>query len=230
MIPRRRTQHSMAGQIANLKDAQGQFDPAQQALLDTAMARVSSLDTEAGQNAYVAALAALFPAASESDPGLDASKAGFSDGRGYLARHPDATRRIRNDACGRGRRRGNHRRRCRTGCYGCGRGARLRSDWRRQTGRQHALESHDLLRDEGARWNGRANRSRAARSRGPPSETRAAGASRRAQLGGRLVTSLPKCIAGRLAGSHDFASAGRILALRTRSGGRCAADRRVSGA
>jgi hypothetical protein len=73
---------SIAGQIANLKDAQGQFDPAQQALLDTAMARVSSLDSEAGQNAYVAALAALFPAASESDPGLDASKAGFSERTG----------------------------------------------------------------------------------------------------------------------------------------------------
>jgi hypothetical protein len=73
---------SIATQIANLKDAYGPFEPAQQALLDTAMAQVPSLDTEAAQNAYVAALAALLPPASESDPGLDASKAGFSERTG----------------------------------------------------------------------------------------------------------------------------------------------------
>jgi hypothetical protein len=73
---------SIAAQIANLKDAYGQFEPAQQALLDTAMAQVPLLDNEAAQNAFVAALAALLPAASEPDPGLDASKAGFSERTG----------------------------------------------------------------------------------------------------------------------------------------------------
>ena len=59
----------IAAQIANLKDAFGQFGPAQQALLDRALAQVPLLDTEAGQNAYVAALAALFPATTgEADP------------------------------------------------------------------------------------------------------------------------------------------------------------------
>ncbi len=74
---------AIAAQIANLKDADGQFDAAQQQLLDTALAQVPSLDTEAAQNAYVAALAALFPTApGETDPGLDASKSGFAERTG----------------------------------------------------------------------------------------------------------------------------------------------------
>ena len=73
----------IAAQIANLKDAFGQFGPAQQALLDRALAQVPLLDTEAGQNAYVAALAALFPATTgEADPGLDSSKSGLAERSG----------------------------------------------------------------------------------------------------------------------------------------------------
>ena len=65
-------------QIANLKDAYGQFDAAQQKLLDTAAAQVPSLDDPSAQNVFVAALAALFPkTTSEPDPGLD-------DGTGTL--------------------------------------------------------------------------------------------------------------------------------------------------
>jgi hypothetical protein len=73
---------AITAQIANLKDPFGQFDAGQQQLLDTALAQVPSLDTEAGQNAYVAALAALFPASGENDPGLDASKGGFANRSG----------------------------------------------------------------------------------------------------------------------------------------------------
>jgi len=73
---------AITAQIANLKDASGQFDPPQQALLDTALAQVPSLDSEDGQNKFVAALAGLFPASTEADPGLDASKGGFSDRSG----------------------------------------------------------------------------------------------------------------------------------------------------
>lgn len=70
---------AIAAQIANLKDANGQFDPAQQQALDTALQQVPALEGEAAQNAYVAALASLFPSASgEADPGLDASKGGFA--------------------------------------------------------------------------------------------------------------------------------------------------------
>ena len=74
---------AITAQIANLKDAFGQFDAAQQTLLDRAGAQVPLLDTEAAQNAYVAALAALFPSTTdEADPGLDASKGGFVDRSG----------------------------------------------------------------------------------------------------------------------------------------------------
>jgi hypothetical protein len=70
---------AIAAQIANLKDAFGQFDAAQQRALDTALSQVPSLESEAAQNAYVAALAALFPRVSgETDPGLDASKGGLA--------------------------------------------------------------------------------------------------------------------------------------------------------
>jgi hypothetical protein len=70
---------AIRAQIANLKDAFGQFDPAGQQALDAALQQVASLDSAAGQNAYVAALASLFPsAAGEDDPGLDASKGGFA--------------------------------------------------------------------------------------------------------------------------------------------------------
>jgi hypothetical protein len=74
---------AITAQIDNLKDAFGQFDPAQQALLDRARAQVPLLDTESAQNAYVAALAALFPATTaEADPGLDSSKSGFLERSG----------------------------------------------------------------------------------------------------------------------------------------------------
>jgi hypothetical protein len=70
---------AIATQIANLKDAFGQFDAAQQRALDTALSQVPFLESEAAQNAYVAALASLFPSASgEADPGLDASKGGLA--------------------------------------------------------------------------------------------------------------------------------------------------------
>ncbi len=66
-------------QIANLKDVYGQFGPAQQQALDVALQQVGALESEAGQNAYVKALASLFPSASgEADPGLDASKGGLA--------------------------------------------------------------------------------------------------------------------------------------------------------
>ncbi len=74
---------AIAAQIANLKDAFGQFDATQQALLDAALAQVPALDTPAGQDAYVAALAALFPKTTgEPDLGLDAGTSALASGNG----------------------------------------------------------------------------------------------------------------------------------------------------
>jgi hypothetical protein len=74
---------AIATQIANLKDAFGQFDAGQQALLDAALAQVPALDSPAGQNAYVAALAALFPKTTgEPDEGLDPSTSALASGNG----------------------------------------------------------------------------------------------------------------------------------------------------
>ena len=58
-------------QIANLKDEHGQFPPAEQALLDQALAASRTLDDPASQTAFVVAMAKLMPAPQEPDPGLD---------------------------------------------------------------------------------------------------------------------------------------------------------------
>lgn len=74
---------AITAQIANLKDEFGQFDAAQRRLLDVALQQVPELDTAAAQNAYVTALAALFPSVpGEADPGLDASHGGFKERTG----------------------------------------------------------------------------------------------------------------------------------------------------
>ncbi len=63
---------ALSAQLANLTDTFGGFGAAQRALLDDALAHVPLLDTAAGQNGYVAALAGLFPPTTgETDPGLD---------------------------------------------------------------------------------------------------------------------------------------------------------------
>ena len=85
---------AIAAQIANLKDGFGQFDATQQRLLDAALEQVPNLDTESGQNAYVAALGALFPKTAEPDRGLDAGKkrARRNRRRAGLAEHSNAAR------------------------------------------------------------------------------------------------------------------------------------------
>ena len=58
-------------QVANLRDADGQFPPEQQALLEEIAQTSRSLDDPASQTAFVVALAKLMPAPAEPDPGLD---------------------------------------------------------------------------------------------------------------------------------------------------------------
>jgi hypothetical protein len=60
---------AIATQIANLADAGGQFSPADLAHLQTALNHVPNLSDPAAQDAYVKALAALFPATPEEDDG-----------------------------------------------------------------------------------------------------------------------------------------------------------------
>jgi dienelactone hydrolase len=64
-------QAKIEAQVANLRDADGQFPPTQQALLDEILEKSRSLDDPASQTAFVVALAKLMPAAAEPDPGLD---------------------------------------------------------------------------------------------------------------------------------------------------------------
>ncbi len=211
---------AIAAQIANLKDANGQFDPAQQQALDTALQQVPSLEGEAAQNAYVAALASLFPSASgEADPGLDASKGGFAGRSGadilndietqLGAQAPAAAAGggaavIGDDAP--------------SGDGGRRNGARLRSDRRRQARGESAPESDDVLRDERARGDGRAKRRGAARRGGAGGEAVAARAPRRAQLRRTARHLARERAAGRRAGPHDLAAPGGVFALRPRAG------------
>ncbi len=79
-------QAKIEAQIANLKDASGQFGTAEQQLLDQALAQSQSLDDPAAQNEYVKALVQLFPQPAEPDPGLDVidSNTAGQNGAGIL--------------------------------------------------------------------------------------------------------------------------------------------------
>ncbi len=149
----------IATQVANLKDQFGQFDDGQKQLLDTALQQVPTLDSEAAQNAFVAALAGLLPkTTSEADQGLDTSTSDLSggDGSGNSPKHCDAA---------------GSAKRCAGRCRRSGGSCILQSYRRPAKSREYASKSNDVLRHERTGWNDRPKRCGAARCRHAAGET-----------------------------------------------------------